>query len=72
MKKLLFLITLFPHLALASFTIDSTRYILNENSKKVEIKVKNTGYTPSIFQVWVDDGNPFNTPDMKRNLPILF
>lgn len=71
MKKLIYFIILFPHLAFASFTIDSTRYILNENSKKVEIKVKNTGYTPSIFQVWVDDGNPFNTPDMKQNLPIF-
>lgn len=43
--------------ALASMTISGTRVIFPETEREVIVRTNNKGHSPTLVQVWVDDGN---------------
>ncbi|OSL84469.1 fimbrial biogenesis chaperone [Escherichia coli] len=57
-------------LAQASMVIDGTRIIFPGNKKEVVIRATNVGDTPSLTQVWVDDGRVQNQPE-KDSAPFI-
>ncbi|HHW4678533.1 MAG TPA: fimbria/pilus periplasmic chaperone [Xylella sp.] len=52
--------------ALAGIIIDGTRVVYPAQSRDVTVQVNNTGDTPSLLQVWIDDGDAKQTPDESK------
>ncbi|KLG05262.1 pilus assembly protein [Enterobacter cloacae subsp. cloacae] len=50
-------LTLATHVAFAGMTISGTRVIFPGSEKEQTIRTNNKNKTPSLVQVWVDDGN---------------
>ncbi|MBS1203463.1 MAG: pilus assembly protein [Proteobacteria bacterium] len=50
-------LTLTTHVAFAGMTISGTRVIFPGSEKEQTIRTNNKNKTPSLVQVWVDDGN---------------
>lgn len=47
----------------ASMVIDGTRIIFPGDKKEIAVRATNMGETPSLTQVWVDDGRVQNQPE---------
>lgn len=47
----------------ASMVIDGTRIIFSGDKKEIAVRATNMGETPSLTQVWVDDGRVQNQPE---------
>ena len=47
----------------ASMVIDGTRIIFSDDKKEIAVRATNMGETPSLTQVWVDDGRVQNQPE---------
>ncbi|VTM52609.1 putative pilin chaperone [Klebsiella pneumoniae] len=53
----------------ASMVIDGTRIIFPGDKKEIAVRATNMGETPSLTQVWVDDGRvQINRKRMRRRL----
>lgn len=50
----------------ASMVIDGTRIIFSGDKKEIAVRATNMGETPSLTQVWVDDGRVQNQPERMR------
>ncbi|EFD0440048.1 Chaperone protein fimC precursor [Klebsiella quasipneumoniae] len=60
-KNLLLFSIFLSFAANANIIIDGTRIIFPSNKKEVSVRVTNVGDTPSLAQVWVDDGKIQNS-----------
>ena len=54
----------------ASMVIDGTRIIFPGDKKEIAVRATNMGETPSLTQVWVDDGRVQNQPE-KDSAPFI-
>jgi chaperone protein EcpD len=54
----------------ASVVIAGTRVIYNATDSEVTLKLSNNGASPSLVQVWLDDGNMMADP-AKMNVPFV-
>ena len=54
----------------ASMVIDGTRIIFPGDNKEIAVRATNMGETPSLTQVWVDDGRVQNQPE-KDSAPFI-
>ncbi|HBS5428493.1 TPA: molecular chaperone [Klebsiella variicola] len=54
----------------ASMVIDGTRIIFPGDKKEIAVQATNMGETPSLTQVWVDDGRVQNQPE-KDSAPFI-
>lgn len=54
----------------ASMVIDGTRIIFSGDKKEIAVRATNMGETPSLTQVWVDDGRVQNQPE-KDSAPFI-
>ncbi|MCD8467872.1 fimbria/pilus periplasmic chaperone [Xylella taiwanensis] len=56
--------------AFAGIIISGTRVVYPAQSRDVTVQVSNTGESPALLQVWMDDGNAKQTPDESK-VPFL-
>ncbi|PLM40663.1 pilus assembly protein, partial [Klebsiella quasipneumoniae] len=54
----------------ASMVIDGTRIVFPGDKKEIAVRATNVGETPSLTQVWVDDGRVQNRPE-KDSAPFI-
>ncbi|ROC63942.1 fimbrial biogenesis chaperone [Klebsiella quasipneumoniae] len=54
----------------ASMVIDGTRIVFPGDKKEIAVRATNVGETPSLTQVWVDDGHVQNRPE-KDSAPFI-
>jgi chaperone protein EcpD len=47
----------------ASVVITGTRVVYNQSDSEVTVKLSNNGKTPGLTKVWLDKGNPAETPE---------
>ncbi|MGH8081078.1 MAG: fimbrial biogenesis chaperone, partial [Lysobacter sp.] len=52
--------------AQAGVTIAGTRVIYPAQQREVAVKLNNPGAQPALVQVWVDDGDPKQSPDTSK------
>lgn len=52
--------------AQAEVTIAGTRVIYPAQQREVAVKLNNVGARPALVQVWVDDGDPKQSPDASK------
>ncbi|MEH6415990.1 fimbrial biogenesis chaperone [Pseudomonas sp. CGJS7] len=52
--------------ASAEVTIAGTRVIYPAQQREVAVKLNNAGARPALVQVWVDDGDPKQSPDTSK------
>ncbi|HEX7816125.1 fimbrial biogenesis chaperone [Dyella sp.] len=50
----------------ASVVIGGTRVVYPAQDREVTVKISNEGKTPSLVQVWLDDGDVNSTPDKAK------
>ncbi len=50
----------------ATVVIGGTRIVYPSNEKEVTVKLTNQAKTPSLVQVWLDDGDEKSTPDTAK------
>lgn len=51
------------HPVLAAVNVNTTRVIFENGVQQKPVKLVNDGDTPMLVQSWIDDGNPYSTPD---------
>lgn len=56
--------------ALAVVSPDRSRVIIDTKSAEESLLLSNTGTTPSLIQMWIDDGDPLAAPD-HIHLPLV-
>ncbi|MBP0592725.1 fimbria/pilus periplasmic chaperone [Paraburkholderia sp. LEh10] len=61
---------LFAGAAQASVTIGGTRVVYPLDQREVTVKLNNDSHTPSLVQVWMDDGDP-NTKPAESKTPFV-
>lgn len=66
----LFISLIITTAAQAGLVIGGTRVIYDMDQKDVSVHFDNRGETPSLAQVWIDDGNR-DTPIDKLNVPFI-
>ncbi|MBO7942204.1 fimbria/pilus periplasmic chaperone, partial [Streptomyces sp. S9] len=52
--------------AQAEVTIAGTRVVYPAQQREVAVKLNNVGARPALVQVWVDDGDPKQSPDTSK------
>lgn len=65
MKIIIALLALFSiNSALANnIIVNGTRFIYSEESSEITIHMTNTGNSPSLAQIWLDEGDPAKLPE---------
>lgn len=65
MKIFIYLLALFS-LSTAhanNIIVNGTRFIYAEDSAEITIQMTNTGKSPSLAQIWLDEGDPEKLPE---------
>ena len=62
------LITLLVPVSLvhAEIIIHGTRVVYPSDAREVTLQLSNDGESPSLVQVWIDEGDPSSTPDQSK------
>ena len=64
--SLVVVVGLFSVRASATVVIGGTRVVYPANEKEVTLKLSNEAKSPSLVQVWLDDGDENSTPDTAK------
>ena len=53
-------------LANAEIIIHGTRAVYPSDAREITLQLSNDGKSPSLVQVWIDEGDPKSTPDQSK------